>query len=313
YTYSPLDVDDGSSDSYTIHAKGYDEYYDGNPRYITYSAIGLTGVLSFWYDPSGKGLPLSQSLGDHSVSSDGIWEEGIPPGEVNVTAEEVDLIFTADGKNPTDVITRSAIIRPRPLVPAATHAEMTVGDDIPFRASYGLTMGYDGKKADGTDIGDNFKFADHESEFDKSAPQITTTYKQGDPEGDYPIYVKAGVYGNYEIYEGTTGNWPFFEGWRFAGTMHVKAASTENPPADDGGNTPTPPPADDGGNTPDDNNVDDYDDSDIDDADEDNAPGEDGVAKTGDNAHPELWMTTLILSFAAFTILLSHARRRRLQ
>jgi hypothetical protein len=350
--FTHLNIDDDTPDEHMIHALGYNEYYDGNPHYITYSAIGLDGVLSFWLDPSEKGLPLSESL---AVSSGGIWEEGIPPGEVNVTDEVVDLIFTADGKIPQE-ITRSAIIKPRPLVPEATHVEMTVGDDIPLRASYGLTMDYDGKAKDGTLIGDGFSFAGHEKDFDTNTPQITTTYLQGDPAGDYPIYVKAGVYGNYEIYEGTSDGWPAFAGWRLAGTMHVNAADDEggDPPTPSGGGI-TPPPSAGGGSTPppaagvntpiqsnvvnppatpatgssnvdsyddsvvsDDDSYDDSDDSDSDSDDSDDedysAPGsESGVAKTGDDAHPALWMTLLIVSFMALATLISYARRRRLQ
>jgi hypothetical protein len=103
-----------------------------------------------------------------------------------------------------------------------------VGDDIPLRASYGLTTGYDGKRSDGTLIGDSFDFAAHQGELAVGELQISTTYTQGDPAGDYPIYVKAGVFGNYEIYEGTEGDWEYFAGWRFAGVLHVEAADDED-------------------------------------------------------------------------------------
>jgi uncharacterized repeat protein (TIGR02543 family) len=319
--YTPLHVDDddNSPDESVIHAHGYERYYDGNPHYITYGAVGLTGVLSFWYDPSGKGLPLSESINQSSVTTGGAWMEGIPPGEVNVTNEVVDLIFTAQGKEPREV-TRSAIIKPRPLVPAATHVDIKVGDYIPLRATYGLTIGYDGKKQNGDPIGDNFDFAAHEGEFDNDGLQITTTYMQGDPAGDYPIYVKAGIYGNYEIYEGTEGNWEFFPGWRIAGVLHVNAASDTPVPTPSGGGIDNNPPVDDNTNTNDGGDGDDGDNDSDDDSDDDGSNDDDtsgapgsrsGVADTGDAANPALWTTLLIVSLANLLALFITYRRRK--
>jgi hypothetical protein len=240
--YTPLEVDENPPSDYTIQALGYEGYYDGAPhgvRYTASSSTGLSNILSFWYDPSAKGLPLSKSIQPFALPPGGIWAQGLPPDEIDVTDEEVDLIFTADGKTPQEV-TRRIVIKPRPLVPAATHVDMTVGDGIPLRPTYDLTIAYDGNKSDGTLIGDDFDFAGHESEFEKDGLQISTTYLQGDPAGTYPLYVKAGVYGNYEIYEGTEDDWPFFSGWRFAGVMQVKAQSdTPGDGGDDGGDSST--------------------------------------------------------------------------
>jgi hypothetical protein len=300
--YTPLDVDVNPPTEHTVQALGWDGYYDGNPHGITYRVSedsDLGEIMPFWrFDPSEK------------------LREGLPPDETHVISEDIDLVFTADGKTPNE-FERKIIIKPRPIVPKATHVTIMVGDDIPQRASYGFTIDYDGKLKNGSSIpADNpFDFAAHKGEFPLGTPEISTSYMPGDPAGDYPIYVKAGLYGDYEIYEGSDGVWPAIKGWRLAGVMHVDAKAVDPPPV-----VPDNPPSpSDGGITPvDDNNVDDDpdadDDGDDDDDDGDNAPGaEGGAAETGDNAHPILWMTLLLLSFVAFAVLLSYTRRRRLQ
>jgi hypothetical protein len=266
-TYTPLEVHETEPGAYEIQATGYVGYYDGAPHGIHYTlgsnldlvrdniqmywklmppaspspssnSVGTTGFLAEAIPTGGGGLspdqirvyagePVSFSASDYLI--------GLPPDETNVIDEEADIVFLADGMNPGE-IDLHITIKPRPLVPTATHAEMTVDDGIPLRETYGLTMGYDDKKADGTLIGDGFSFAGHEGEFALDGVPLTTTYIQGDPEGSYPIYAKAGVYGNYEIYEGTEGDWPNFPGWRFAGVVEVKAPSSEKP-IDEGGDT----------------------------------------------------------------------------
>ncbi|MDR1293288.1 MAG: InlB B-repeat-containing protein [Clostridiales Family XIII bacterium] len=309
YAYEPPEPE---YETINIEVEGYDVYYDGNPHRVTYttpSALTDVEVLKFWFDPSKIGLPLSKSV--DVKDGDGIWEEGLPPGETDVSNDVADLIFSANGKYPTE-ITRAAIIRPRPLVPNATHAAITVGDDIPQRASYGrLTINYDGKQKDGSPIPANnpFDFEAHKSEFPIDEPQIRTTYNQGDPAGVYPIYVKAGTYGNYEIYEGTEGDWPEFDGWRFAGTMQVNAAPVITTPSGVSKTTPTAIKGL-GGNKASANK----------DADEsgsvDRAPGdgnESGAAKTGDEANPMLWTILLIASAAILVALLTYKRRKILR
>jgi uncharacterized repeat protein (TIGR02543 family) len=318
--YTNLVVDEEPPGEFTIRALGYEGYYDGDSHGVRYAESdppGLSNVLSFWFDPSGKGLALSEVVRDPSLSSGGIWAEGLPPKETDVTEEEVRLIFTADGMNPAEV-SRKIIIHPRPLVPQATHADMWVGDGVPFRETYGLAIDYDGRKADGTPIGDNFSFVGHEGEFDRDGLQITTTYTQDDPAGDYPIYVKAGVYGNYEIYEGTEGNWPSFPGWRFAGVLHVKAAGGGN--TGDTGNSggDTGDTGKNGGDTGNTGNIggdtgnapvadaNAGDDPDAGDDDADAAGAEEkkggGAADTGDDSSPALWTALLIVSLSALLL-----------
>jgi hypothetical protein len=316
---SPLVVtDDDPPGREEIQARGYDGYYDGNPHGIrSYESANtsLSGILSFWLDPNA----LAKSDGA------GTWTLGLPPDETNVVDEAFELVFTANGKLPPeaeDPVTRKIIIRPRPLVPEATHAEMWVGDDIPLRASYGLTMSYDGKKQDGTLIGDSFDFTAHSGEFPLDDAQISTTYKQGDPAGDYPIYVKAGTYGNYAIYadantgEKIDGKWDVFDGWRFAGTLHVKSASNGN--SSNVNLTSVDPVV----NPTISQNVEpSVDSADLDDVDsDDDSSGDDDrdvqdpdgrAASTGDDSNPMLWATLLVVSLIALVTLFAVYRRRK--
>jgi uncharacterized repeat protein (TIGR02543 family) len=279
-TYTPLVVTEDPPDDEDLQVLGYDGYYDGAAHGVRYDwseHTVLSGVLSFWLSPTG-------------AAGAGVWKEGLPPDETNVISETVELVFTADGKLPKEgepIVERSIIIRPRPLVPTATHASLMVGDDVPFRATYDLTIGYDGKKQDGTLIGDAFDFSARRSEFANNGVQLSTTYQQGDPEGDYPIYARAGVYGNYEIYEGTEGAWPFFEGWRFAGVLHVDKQG-------------------DGQDNDNDNDNDNNNDKDKTPQDKNGAP------ETGDSVNPFVWIALLLVSLAALsTAVMVYVRKSR--
>ncbi|MDR1068688.1 MAG: InlB B-repeat-containing protein, partial [Clostridiales Family XIII bacterium] len=263
--YTTLIVTEDPPNNEDIQVLGYDGYYDGiahGIRYDTSEYTLLSGVLSFWLNPAAT-----------SRAGGGTWMLGLPPDETDVINEEIDLVFTADGKLPRSqepIVERSIIIRPRPLVPTALHANIKVGDDVPLRASYNLNIGYDGEKRDGSLIGDIFDFSAHQSEFAKNTVALSTTYQKGDPAGDYPIYAKADVYGNYEIYEGTEGTWPYFAGWRFAGVLHVSG--------DPGG-----------GNPP--------------------AAGETGGSpETSDSFNPFMWIMALLMSLAALTVLVAVRR-----
>jgi uncharacterized repeat protein (TIGR02543 family) len=291
-----------------VQAQGYDVYYDGQRHGIEYSVGSGTdpdGIVSLWVDiTNGK-------------RSGAVWNAGIPEDEVNVSNKEYDVVFMASGKMPTE-IELDAVIKPRPLVPKATHADITVGTGLPLRESYGLTMDYNGRDKAGDPIGDNFDFSTRTGEFAYGSVPVTTTYEEGDPAGDYPIYVKAGVYGNYEIYEGTEGAWPLFAGWRFAGILHV-TAQTE-PGADPGGDPGSDPGGDPGGGTPSNpdtgsgDDADDADDADddytADGSEDDSVPGG-GAADTGDSFNPTLWMALFFASFMSLATLLLISRRGR--
>jgi hypothetical protein len=337
YAYMPPGPSDRTCVPLPVQAKGYDVYYDGMPHHIEYSvtttdsSITTGAVLPFWYDPSGKGQRLSITLhdlpniipgvwvtsegawtpsGSALATSAGAWMTGLPLDETDVfDAEGVSLIFTADWSDPFPA-TVSAIIRPRPLVPAAAHTDLRVGDSVPQRAAYALTMGYDGKKADGTLIDDSFDFDAHKGEFAVDDVPITTAYQQGDPAGDYPIYAKAGVYGNYEIYEGTSDGWPFIEGWRLAGVLHVAAAADPDPGDDPNGGDNGG--GDNGGDNSGggDNDGGDGGDSDDDD-DSDGGSRRGGTADTGDSSPLTLWIVLLIASLAGMTTLVLVLRRRK--
>jgi hypothetical protein len=261
-----------------VSVLGYEGYYDAATHGIRYTA-NLPDTLAFWFDASGD---ATQAAGAGvsafaATSQAGIWRLGLPPDEKDSIRKDVDLIFTADGKAPKEV-TRSIIIKPRPLVPAATHATLTVGDPVPFRFSYSLALGYDGKTSSGALIGDGFDFTARKGDVREEDVPLRTTYQMGDPAGDYPIYAMAGTYGerdDYEIYEGTEGNWPFFKEWRFAGVLHVnKAAKKEEPKKV-------------------------------------KKVKESGTADTGDSSPLALWTILLIASLAAMTILIIYLRRRR--
>jgi uncharacterized repeat protein (TIGR02543 family) len=263
--YTTLVVNGDDPGEYAIQALGYEGYYDGGPHGIrtklgsdlelrpnsynlqmywkrhqsqaaspSSAAVGTGGLL-------GMALPaeelasgqLQLSAGETVPFAAGDYISGLPPDEVNVINEEADIVFLADGMTPGE-IDLSIIIKPRPLVPTATHADMVEEDGIPLRDSYGLTMGYDDNDREGKPINDGFAFAGHEGEFALDGVPLTTTYVQGDPAGSYPIYAKAGVYGNYEIYEGTDGDWPLFPGWRLAGVVQVKAPESDLPVIDGG-------------------------------------------------------------------------------
>jgi hypothetical protein len=250
--YTALNVGMDPPDPESIQALGYEGYYDGTPHGIRYRLSAdtlLSGVLSFRFGGSGD--------------SAGKWIEGLPPDETDATRREIKLMFAANGKIPREVA-RSIVIRPRPVVPSITHADIGADDDAPLRASYDLAVLYDGLKQDGTPIGDAFDFAafGNEAGQHKREIPIATTYQKGDPAGAYPIYAKAGVYGNFEIYEGAGGAWPFFAGWRFAGVLHVTA-----PSVDDG----IPKQENPGGGPP----------------------------ATGDGAHTAIWIGLLLLSGGA--------------
>jgi hypothetical protein len=268
--YTTLVVTDDPPNDEDLQVLGYDGYYDGVPhgiRYDTSDYTLLSGILSFWLNPA-----VSPQSG-----GDGTWMLGLPPDETNVINETVELVFTADGKLPRSqepIVDRSIIIRPRPLIPTALHQAINVGDDIPLRASYNLTIGYDGEKQDGSPIGDVFDFTAHQNEFLKSEVALSTTYQKGDPAGDYPIYAKADVYHNYEIYEGTEGDWPYFDGWRFAGVLHVNApAGGENPPT--------------------------------------NPPSAAGGPDTSDGSHPYVLIAILLMSLASLVALVLMKWRER--
>jgi hypothetical protein len=192
-----------------------------------------------------------------------------------------------------------------------------VGTGIPLRESYGLTMGYNGKDKAGGTIGDDFDFAPRTGEFAYDSVPVTTTYDEGDPAGDYPIYAKAGVYGNYEIYEGTEGDWPLFAGWRFAGVLHV---TTQAEPEDGPGGGPEDGPGEGPGEDPGEGPGDDSDGGDPSDSDGDDdavdetagggAPGG-SAPDTGDSFNPVLWMALFFVSFMSLATLLLISRRRK--
>ncbi|MDR1412949.1 MAG: InlB B-repeat-containing protein [Actinomycetes bacterium] len=274
--YTPLVVTNDPPNAETLRAQGYDGYYDGEPHGIRYDvseSTWLTGVLSFWRNPDESPEQPETRL----------WVPGLPPTETNVGNKEFSLVFTADGKLPPEAeptTTRSIVIRPRPLVPQATHGEITVGTEVPLRSSYSLAMSYNGKKQDGDPIGDSFSFAAHQKEFANSAVPLSTTYQKGDPAGTYPIYAKAGTYGNYEIYEGTEGNWPYFAGWRFAGVFSVKAPASN----DDKKNNPEG----------------------------DTSTGKKTMPKTGDESLALLWLGLLLVAVTLGTAAVSKSTEQRL-
>jgi hypothetical protein len=331
--YTPLTVVDVPPDDQSVQALGYEGYYDGAPHGVRYMADEntlLSDVLSFWFDPSGVGASAFGAGVTALAARNGIWRAGLPPDETDVTEKEYDLMFAADAKIPQEV-TRKIVIKPRPIVPKAARAEIWVGDDIPLRASYDLTIGYDGKDRNGNSIGDVFDFGARESEFAKDGAPISTTYLQGDPAGDYPIYVKAGRYGNYEIYEGTEGGWPYFSDWRFAGVLHVRAAENAEdnpgggtdvpdvpvapvaPVVSPGSHTPTPAVldvriladdvSDDGGEAAEGAEDDEDGDEPKDDGRNAGKDGSAGAADTGDDSNPALWMALLIVSLAMLVVL----------
>jgi hypothetical protein len=278
--YTDLIVVPDPPDDVKLQALGYDGYYDGKPHGIrvnTSESTYLVAVLSFFDDPVSIVRPLEDTL---QIPAAGAWKLGLPPDETNVIKEDIHLAFAAMGHYPADS-TRSVIIRPRPLVPTVSHTTIEVGDAVPLRFSYALTMGYDDKKQDGSLIGDGFIFEGAlRAEFDDAATPLRTTYLTGDLAGSYPIYAKAGVYGNYEIYEGTDGVYPFFAGWRLAGVLEVVA------PDDD---TSTPDTGDSGS--------------------ESSVPGA-SPAKTGDSSQPLLWALLMIIAVAALITLPKILRRR---
>ncbi|MDR1496493.1 MAG: InlB B-repeat-containing protein [Clostridiales Family XIII bacterium] len=321
YAYVPQALIDIQYSTLNIEAFGYDVYYDGNQHNVSYSYKdgSADDILPFWFDPSGEGLPLSKSAG---YTTKGAWTTGLPLDEIDVLNTKVPLIFTANWSDPY-AVTVSAIIKPRPLVPKAVHEEIWVGDPVPFRDTFTLSMGYDGKDQNGSPIGDSFDFEPHRSEFSVNDVPLFTTYAQGSPSDYYPIYAKAGVYGNYEIYEdsedagyGTAAsgdtwafgdtevlddasrNWERFDGWRLAGWIYVK---TKDVVPDD--------PNEDEDNDDDDGGSDEDDDSDDDEDDSDNGGGG-GSADTGDSTPLTLWVALFALSASGIVVSLIIALRR---
>jgi hypothetical protein len=110
--------------------------------------------------------------------------------------------------------------------------------------------------------------------------RLATTYHKGDPAGSYPVYAKAGVYGNYEIYEGTEGSRPYFEGWRFAGVLRVTARDDDGGNGDNGGGNGG------GSDTP-----------------GGGGPKDGGDVNAGDAAQPALWTALLAASGVSLTAL----------
>jgi hypothetical protein len=211
--FSGNDGDDPPGD-WEVQVLGYEGYYDGFEHgiEIDWDKINISGFASY----SSLDSPVT------------IWGVGTPK-YVEVSTHEVQLEFTALAQQPLKT-SRQIIIKPRPLVPQAEHAALTVGDPVPASSSYTLAIDYNGLLADGTTslLGDGFTFS--AQSFNSNVVPLQTPYQAGDPEGDYPIYAVAGIYGNYEIYESAAT-----PGLRLAGWFHVNAAPAEitDPPADD--------------------------------------------------------------------------------
>ncbi|MDR2163041.1 MAG: InlB B-repeat-containing protein [Clostridiales Family XIII bacterium] len=284
YEYTRFEVGEDDPDDDSVQALGYEGYYDGIPHGIRYHLndnTELSSLISFWFDE----FAVARSPGARALQvadSEGRWVAGLPPDEIHVIDKAIKLTFAANGRIPHEA-TRKIIIKPRPIIPKAVHANIHTGDAIPLRSSYGFSISYDGKAKDGKLIGDVFDFGAHKGEFVRDDVQIATTYMQGNPKGDYPIYAKAGVYGDYEIYEGSEGSWPAFAGWRLAGVLHVSARSV------DPGNG--------------------SDDEDGSNADDDGKGG--GASDTGDGSHPALWTALLVISSVFLVVLISASRRTR--
>jgi hypothetical protein len=133
------------------------------------------------------------------------------PAFMDAGSHELPLYFTAEGFTGAGIIRYVEITR-RPITVTAEHAPVYAGDAAPEPGDGGYAASVSGLLQ-----GDSLNV---------NTLRFRTDYRQGDPAGDYDIWVPAGIYGNYEIEKTRTD--PDSTVWAKAGVLQVLARGDDD-------------------------------------------------------------------------------------